>query len=216
MFIGKTNVEAEAPILLPPDVKSWLTGKDPDAGNNWRQEEKGITEGEMVGWHHQLNGHEFEQTPGDSEREAWCAVVYGLAKSWTWLRDWTEPWFEFPESYSKFPLVIHFTHNSVYASMLLSPFVPPPPFSLLPMSLSLFAMYASPCCLVNRFISPIFQDSISQFSSVAQSCLTLCNPVDCSTPGLRVHHQLPEFTQTHVHWFHPTISSSVIPFSSCL
>ena len=156
-------------------------------------------ESKMVGWHHQLNGHEFEQTPGDSEREAWCAIVHGVAKSWTQLRDRTEPWFEFPESYSKFPLVICFTHGSVYASMLLSPFVAPPSSSPLPMSISLFAMSASPCCLVNRFISIIFQDSISQFSSVAQLCPTLCNAMDCSTPDLPVYHQLPEFTQTHVH-----------------
>ena len=60
IFIGRTDAEAETPILWPPDVKNWLTGKDPDAGKDWRQEEKGITEDEMVGWHHWLNGHEFE------------------------------------------------------------------------------------------------------------------------------------------------------------
>ena len=65
--IGRTDAEAEAPILWPPDVKSQLTGKDPDAGKDWGQEEKGTTEDEMVGWHHLLNGHEFEQTPGESE-----------------------------------------------------------------------------------------------------------------------------------------------------
>ena len=59
IFIGRTDIEAETPILWPPDVKKWLTGKDPDAGKNWRREE-GTTEGEMVGWHHWLNGHEFE------------------------------------------------------------------------------------------------------------------------------------------------------------
>ena len=59
IFIGRTDVEAETPILWPPDVKSWLTGKDPDAGKYWGQEEKGTTEDEMVGWHHQLNEHEF-------------------------------------------------------------------------------------------------------------------------------------------------------------
>ena len=59
MFIGRTDAEAETPILWPPDVKSWLTGKDPDAGKDWRWEEKGMTEDEMVGWHHWLNGHEF-------------------------------------------------------------------------------------------------------------------------------------------------------------
>ena len=57
VFIGRTDVEVETPILWPPDVKSWLIGKDPDAGKDWRQEEKGMTEDEMVGWHHWLNGH---------------------------------------------------------------------------------------------------------------------------------------------------------------
>ena len=66
-FIGRTDNEAEAPILWPPDVKSWLTGKDPDAGKDWGQEEKGTTEDEIAGWHHRLAGHEFEQTLGDSE-----------------------------------------------------------------------------------------------------------------------------------------------------
>ena len=67
IFIGRTDAEAETSILWPPDVKSWLTGKDPDAGEFWRQEEKGMTEDEMVGWHHWLAGHEFEQAPGDGE-----------------------------------------------------------------------------------------------------------------------------------------------------
>ena len=62
-----TDAEAKAPILWAPDVNSWLIGKDPDAGKDWRQEEKGATRDEMVGWHHWLNGHEYEQIPGDSE-----------------------------------------------------------------------------------------------------------------------------------------------------
>ena len=66
-FIWRTDVEAETPILWPPDVKSWLSWKDPDAGKDWGQEEKRTTEDEMVGWHHWLNGHEFEQALGDSE-----------------------------------------------------------------------------------------------------------------------------------------------------
>ena len=71
-------MEAEAPILRPPDAKSWLIGKDPDAGKDWGQEEKGETEDEMVGWHHLLNGHELEQAPGDSGQGSltccspWC------------------------------------------------------------------------------------------------------------------------------------------------
>ena len=66
IFIGSVNAEAEAPILWPPNGKNWLLRKDPDAGEDWRQEEKGMTEDKMVGWHHQLNGHEFQQTPEDS------------------------------------------------------------------------------------------------------------------------------------------------------
>ena len=64
IFIGRTDAETEAPKLWPPDGKNWLIWKDPDAGKDWRQEEKGMTEDEMVGWHHWFNGHEFEQAPG--------------------------------------------------------------------------------------------------------------------------------------------------------
>ena len=81
IFIGKTDVEA--PILWPSDVKSQLIGKDPDAGKDWGQEEKGSTEDEIVGRHHWLNGHEFEQTPGDSEGQgslAYCSP-WSLKKS---------------------------------------------------------------------------------------------------------------------------------------
>ena len=67
IFIGRTHAEAEAPILWPPDAKNWLTGKDPDAEQDWKQEEKGTTEDKMVGWCHRLNGHEFEQAPGVSD-----------------------------------------------------------------------------------------------------------------------------------------------------
>ena len=77
IFIGRTD--AEAPILWPPDVKNWLIGKDLDAGKDWRQEDKGTAEDEMVGWHHRLNGHESEQTLGDGEGQRslaccrpWC------------------------------------------------------------------------------------------------------------------------------------------------
>ena len=67
IFIGRTDAEAKAPILWPPDVKSWLTGKEPDARKDWEQEEEGATEDEMIGWNSQLNGQEFERTQGDSE-----------------------------------------------------------------------------------------------------------------------------------------------------
>ena len=64
VFFGRTDAEAESPILRLPDVKNWLIGKDPDAGQDWRWEEKGTLEDEMVGWHHWLDAHEFEQAPG--------------------------------------------------------------------------------------------------------------------------------------------------------
>ena len=90
IFFGRTDAEAETPILWSSDAKSWLIEKDPDAGKDWRQEEKGMTEDEMAGWHHRLNGHEYEQTPGDSEdSKAWHAVVHGVTKSQRWISDRT-------------------------------------------------------------------------------------------------------------------------------
>ena len=77
VFIGRTDVEAETPILWPPDAKSWLTGKNPDAGKDCGQE-MGATEDETVGWHHWLNGHEFEQTPGDSEGPGKLGVLQSM------------------------------------------------------------------------------------------------------------------------------------------
>jgi len=78
VLIGKTDTEAEAPIRCSPDVKNWLIGKDPATGNDWRQEEKGKTEGEMVGWQHWLNGHEFEQALGigDGQGGLACCSPY--------------------------------------------------------------------------------------------------------------------------------------------
>ena len=80
-FIGRTD--AEAPILWPPDVQSQLIAKDPDAGKDWGQKEKGVTENEMVGWHHWLNGHEFKQIPGDSEGQESlaCCSPWGCKES---------------------------------------------------------------------------------------------------------------------------------------
>ena len=88
IFFGRTDAEDEAPILWPPDAKSWLIWKDPDAGKDWGREEKRTTEDEMVGWHHWLNGHEFEETPGVSDGQGSLAV-HGVSKSQTGL-NWTE------------------------------------------------------------------------------------------------------------------------------
>ena len=90
-FIGRTDAEIEALIPWPPDVKSWLIGKDPDAGKEWRQEENGVIGDEMVGWHHWLNGHEFEQTQGDNEGQGGlaCCSSWGHRESDTtkWLNN---------------------------------------------------------------------------------------------------------------------------------
>ena len=95
VFIGKTDAEAETQILWPPHAKSWLIGKDSDAGSDWVQEEKVTTENEMAGWHHQLDGHEFEWTPGvgDGQGGLACCDSWGRKESdmteCVWLI-WTE------------------------------------------------------------------------------------------------------------------------------
>ena len=83
IFIGRTDAEAETPTLWPPDAKKWFLGKDPDAGKDWRQEEKGTTEDEMVGWHHQLDGHKSEQAPGvgDGQGSLACCSPWGRKES---------------------------------------------------------------------------------------------------------------------------------------
>ena len=93
VFIGRTDVESETPILWPPYAKSWLIGKDPDAGRDWGQEEKGMTGDEMAGWHHQLYAHEFEWTPGvgDVHGSLVCCCSWGCKElDLTEQLNWTE------------------------------------------------------------------------------------------------------------------------------
>ena len=93
VFFGRTDAKAETPVLWPPHVKSWLIGKDSDAGRDWGQKEKGTTEDEMAGWHHRLDGCEFEWTPGDGDGQGGlaCCDSWGRKESDTteWL-NWTE------------------------------------------------------------------------------------------------------------------------------
>ena len=91
VFLERTDAKAETLALWPPHAKSWLIGKDSDAGRDWEQEEKGTTEGEMAGWHHWLDGHGFGWLRElVMDREAWRAVIHGVAKNRTRLSDWTE------------------------------------------------------------------------------------------------------------------------------
>ena len=93
IFIGRTDAEAQTPVLYPPDAKNWLIGKDPDAGNDWQREEKGTTEDEMVGWHHWLNGHKFEEglKDGDGQGRLACCSPWGCKELDTTQRlNWTE------------------------------------------------------------------------------------------------------------------------------
>ena len=93
IFTGRSDAEIEATVLWPPDVKNWLIGKDPDAGKDWGQEERGMTKDRMVRWHHQLNGHEFEQAPGvgGGQGSPVCCSPWGCKEPdmTEWL-NWTE------------------------------------------------------------------------------------------------------------------------------
>ena len=92
MVIGRTDVEAESPILWPPDAKNWLIVKDPDAEKDWRQEEKGMIEDKMVGWVTDLMDMSLSKLwELVMDREAWCAAIHSVVKNQTWLSYWTEP-----------------------------------------------------------------------------------------------------------------------------
>ena len=108
IFTGRNvSAETETPILWPPDAKSWLIGKDPDTGKDWRWEKKGMTEGEMVGWHHWLNGISFGKLQElVMDREAWRAAVHGVAKSRTRLSDRSELTWDWP------PRSLHWKEDS--------------------------------------------------------------------------------------------------------
>ena len=115
VFIGRTDAEAETPVLWPPDVKSWLICKDPDGGKDWGQEEKGMTEDEMVGWHHRLDGHGFGWTPdvGGGQEGLACCGSWGHKESdMTEQLNWTEPFQPPPQSdYSQYLISFLILHH---------------------------------------------------------------------------------------------------------
>ena len=95
IFIGRTDAEAEGPILWPPDAKSWLIGKDPDSGKYWKQEEKGMAEDEIVGWHHWLDGNELERTLGVGDGQGNLACCSPMGRKELDMTEWLN-WIEVP------------------------------------------------------------------------------------------------------------------------
>ena len=117
IFIGRTDAQAETPILWPPDVKNWLIGKDPDAGKDWRQEEKGMTEDEMVGWYHWLDGLEFEQAPGVGDGQGGLVCCSPGGRKESDMSDWTELNWSTHHSVvhpRRLPSVYIFVHSCIY------------------------------------------------------------------------------------------------------
>ena len=115
IFTGRTDAEAEAPILWPPDGKNWLIRKDPDSGKDWRQRREGTTEDEMVRWHHALNGHEFEQASGDSEGQGslaccspWGYKEFNMTER---LNNNNNPWYGSKcRDYPLIPILVRLIH----------------------------------------------------------------------------------------------------------
>ena len=164
LFIRRTDAEAETPVLWPPDAKNWLIGKDTDAGKDWRPEKKGTTEDENVGWHHQLNGHEFEQAPevGDGQGNLAFCSPWGHKESDTtkWL-NWTEISFltEWNELCSQFYFSpakkSHLCNeNYVLNYKLLSPWATGPSLSLNLTNLTKLAVIPQPVVKPNTGVFP--------------------------------------------------------------
>ena len=158
IFIGRTHAEAETPILWPPNAKNWLLGKDPDAGKDWGQEEKRMTEDEMVGWHHWLDGHEFEQAlgVGDGQGSLACCSPWHCKESvrTEWM-NWT-----------------YILHNVLQKTEEEEIF----PNSFYEASITLVPKLDNDSIFIKRSVW-----------TYAQSCPTLCDSIDCSLPGFSVH-----------------------------
>ena len=178
VFIGRTDAEVETPIFWPPDAKIWLIWKDPDAGKDWRQEKKGTTEDEMVGWHHQLNRHGFGWTQGvgDGQGGLACCGSWGRKESDTteWL-NWTEQQFidlSFANKTRKPPILTfsmdqHFFQNSLH--WRLSVYLPQRLLSLQLAFFSGFPPLPPPWALFH--FSPLFCPILSVFIHLSHGSL---------------------------------------------
>ena len=238
-FFGGNDADAETPVLWPPHAKSWLIGKDSDAGRDWGQEEKGMTENEMAGWHHWLDGRESEWTPGVGDGQgAWCASIHGVTKSRTRMSDWTElNWKVFPGfpggSGDKQMLAVQETEfrslgwedplereMATYSSILAREILwRKAPVGLQSKELGTIKWLQQMCSHWEVFLTVYLRLKVHQFSSVQfsrsvvsnslQSHGLQCAMLPCSspTPGASSNSGPSSW------WCHPTISSSVVPFS---
>ena len=199
MFIGKTNAEAETPILWPPHVKNGFIGKDPDAGKDWRQEEKGTTEDEMVGWHHQLNGKSLSKfqswwlteldmtewlnwTDEDTDERYWWIIEYIAGKKWGAK---TGLWANTEKTGKTSLIIVKFGGALKMILKFRTKF-----FTT---SFASRSYREEPSLMLGLCITIIFYSSLSYFPPPAaaaaaaaaslQSCPTLCDPIDGSPPG---------------------------------
>ena len=206
-----TDAKAEAPVFWTSDEKRWLTGKVPDAGEDWGLKEKRVSEDEMAGWHHRCNEHEFGQTLGDSERQEGvaCCSPWGCKEldMTRWLNNNNKARrmintgkcgyhkVKSPLSSNAWQVIAGKTHTYTHSH------IPSLFEQRIPIIFDAFHTNSTGCCC-----------------SVAQSHPTLCNPMDCSTPGLPVPVHLPKFAQIHVHCIGDAIqpSHSLMPSSPAL
>ena len=222
IFIGRTDVEGETPLLWPHDAKNWLIGKDPDAGKDWRQEEKRMTEDEMVGWHHWLHGHEFEQAlrVGDEQgSQACCSPLGGKESDTTERLNWTElisvkytsGILQMKFKYHKLPYIRctiqcffsictqfynhhhHLIPERFYHHRNSVYFSCHPHFHFLPAPGNLLCRFSFWRKNILFFLSLLLLFSHSVVSNYFQ-------PHGLQHSRLFVLHHLPGFAQTHVHW----------------